>query len=79
MFKPRLLLPLFLPNADRLMNTKDKAIAVSNSLDDDVTLDEVIERRYLVRKIELGLAQADAGDMVDHEQFMVELEREDAE
>jgi predicted transcriptional regulator len=79
MFKPRLLLPLFLPNADRLMNTKDKAIAVINSLDDDVTLDEVIERLYLVRKIELGLAQADAGDVVDHEQFMAELEREDAE
>jgi predicted transcriptional regulator len=79
MFEPRLLLPLFLPNADRLMNTKDKAIAVINSLDDDVTLDEVIERLYLVRKIELGLAQADAGDVVDHEQFMAELEREDAE
>jgi predicted transcriptional regulator len=61
------------------MNTKDKAIAVINSLDDDVTLDEVIDRLYLVRKIELGLAQADAGDVVEHEQFMAELEREVAE
>ena len=60
------------------MNSKDKAIAVINSLGDDVTLDDVIDRLYLVRKIELGIAQADAGDVVEHEQFMAELEREDA-
>jgi len=60
------------------MNSKNKAIAVINSLGDDVTLDDVIDRLYLVRKIELGIAQADAGDAVEHEQFMAELEREDA-
>ncbi len=60
------------------MNSKNKAIAVINSLGDDVTLDDVIDRLYLVRKIELGIAQADAGDVVEHEQFMAELEREDA-
>ena len=60
------------------MNSKDKAIAVINSLGDDITLDDVIDRLYLVRKIELGIAQADAGDVVEHEQFMAELEREDA-
>jgi predicted transcriptional regulator len=63
---------------DRLMNSKDKAIAVINSLGDNVTLDDVIDRLYLVRKIELGIAQADAGDVMEHEQFMAELEREDA-
>jgi predicted transcriptional regulator len=60
------------------MNSKDKAIAVINSLGDNVTLDDVIDRLYLVRKIELGIAQADAGDVMEHEQFMAELEREDA-
>ena len=60
------------------MNSKDKAIAVINSLDDNVTLDDVIDRLYFVRKIELGIAQADAGDVMEHEQFMAELEREDA-
>ena len=60
------------------MNSKNKAIAVINSLGDDVTLDDVIDRLYLVRKIELGIAQADAGDVVEHEQFMAELEREEA-
>ena len=60
------------------MNSKDKAIAVINSLSDNVTLDDVIDRLYLVRKIELGIAQADAGDVMEHEQFMAELELEDA-
>jgi chloramphenicol 3-O-phosphotransferase len=70
--------PLRLEVVDRLMNSKDRAIAVINSLGDNVTLDDVIDRLYLVRKIELGIAQADAGDVMEHEQFMVELEREDA-
>ena len=70
--------PSQVESIDRLMNPKDKAIAVINSLGDDVTLDDVIDRLYLVRKIELGIAQADAGDVVEHEQFMAELEREDA-
>ena len=60
------------------MNSKDKAIAVINSLGDDVTLDEVIDRLYLVRKIELGIAQAEANDVVEHDAFMAELEQEDA-
>lgn len=70
--------PSQVESIDRLMNSKDKAIAVINSLGDDVTLDDVIDRLYLVRKIELGIAQADAEDVVEHEQFMAELEREDA-
>jgi predicted transcriptional regulator len=60
------------------MTSKQTAISVINALSDDVTLDEVIDRLYLVRKIELGLAQADAGDVMEHEDFMTELEREDA-
>ncbi len=60
------------------MTSKQTAIAVVNSLSDDATLDEVIDRLYLVRKIELGIAQADAGDVMEHEEFMAELEREDA-
>ena len=59
------------------MTSKQTAIAVINSLSDDVTLDDVIDRLYLVRKIELGIAQADGGDVIEHEEFMAELERED--
>ena len=59
------------------MTTKEKAISVIQSLEDDATLEEVIDRLYLLRKVELGIAQADAGNVMDHVQFMAELERED--
>jgi len=60
------------------MNAKDKAMSVIASLDDNVTLDDVIDRLYLLRKIELGIAQAEAEDVMEHGDFMEELEREDA-
>ncbi len=60
------------------MTTKEKAISVIESLDDDVSLDDVIDRLYLLRKIELGIAQADEGDVMEHDEFMAELEAEDA-
>lgn len=58
------------------MTTKEKVISVINSLNDQLTLDEVIDRLYLLRKIELGIAQADAGETVEHDEFMAELERD---
>jgi len=61
------------------MTVKQKAIQVIDSLSDDVSLDDVIDRLYLLRKVELGMAQADAGDVMDHDEFMAELEREDAD
>jgi hypothetical protein len=60
------------------MTSKEKAITVINSLDDDVSLDDVIDRLYLLRKIELGIAQADEGDVMEHDELVAELEREDA-
>jgi hypothetical protein len=67
------------PRCDgEIMTTKEKAISVINSLSDDATLDDVIDRLYLLRKIELGIAQADAGNVMEHDEFMAELEREDA-
>lgn len=60
------------------MTSKEKAIGVIQKLNDDVSLDEVIDRLYLLRKIELGIAQADADNVVEHEAFMDELEAEDA-
>ena len=61
------------------MTTKEKAIGVIQSLDEDVSLDDVIDRLYLLRKIELGLAQAEAGEMTEHDKFMDELEAEDGD
>ena len=59
------------------MTTKEKVLSVINTLDENASLDEVIDRLYLLRKIELGIAQADAGDVIEHDQFMAELEQED--
>ena len=59
------------------MTSKEKVLTVVKSLDDDASLDDVIERLYLLRKIELGIAQADDGDVMEHDQFMGELDRED--
>lgn len=59
------------------MTSKEKVLAIVKSLDDDASLDDVIERLYLLRKIELGIAQADDGDVMEHDQFMAELDRED--
>ena len=61
------------------MTTKEKVMNVLQALDDDVSLDDVIDRLYLLRKVELGIAQADRGEVVEHEEFMDELEAEDAE
>ena len=60
------------------MTTKDKVINLLNALEDDVALEVVIDRLNLLRKIELGIAQADAGEVQEHEKFMDELEAEDA-
>jgi predicted transcriptional regulator len=61
------------------VTTKEKAISVISSLDDDATLDDVIERLYLLRKIETGIVQANAGQVMEHDEFMRELERENGE
>lgn len=61
------------------MTTKEKAISLIQTLDDDVSLDDVIDRLYLLRKIELGIAQAEEGDVMEHDEFMDELEPEDAQ
>jgi predicted transcriptional regulator len=69
----------WIANHGETMTSKQTAISVINSLSDDATMDDVIDRLYLARKIELGIAQADAGDVMDHKEFMAELEREDAD
>jgi hypothetical protein len=61
------------------MTLKEKAVSVIRSLGDDATIDEMIDRLYLLRKVELGIAQADEGDVQEHEQFMTELERENSD
>jgi hypothetical protein len=58
------------------MTTKEKILNVISSLDDDVSIEQAIDRLYLLHKIEIGLRQADAGEGIEHEEFMKQLEDE---
>jgi predicted transcriptional regulator len=58
------------------MTTKEKILNVISSLDDDVSIEQAIDRLYLLYKIEIGLRQADAGEGMEHDEFMKQLEDE---
>ena len=60
------------------MTTKERVLIALESMPDDASLDVVIDRLYLLRKFERGIAQADRDDVVKHDEFMDELEAEDA-
>ncbi len=55
------------------MTTKEKILTVIESLDDDVSIEQAIDRLYLLRKIETGIQQADADEGVEHEEIMEQL------
>ena len=59
------------------MTNKEKAIGLIQSLHDDVSLDDVIDRLYLLRKVELAERQADNDEVIEHDDFMSQLEAED--
>ena len=61
------------------MTLKEKAVSVIRALSDDATIEDMIDRLYLLRKIERGIVQADQGDVQEHDQVMAELERESAD
>ena len=44
-------------------------------LPDDASVDEAVERLYLLEKIERGIAQADAGQTVPHDEALRRLSR----
>ena len=46
---------------------KQRAIEALQTLPDDATIDDAIERLCLIAKIEEGLREADAGQLTDHE------------
>jgi hypothetical protein len=56
------------------MTTKEKILTVIKSLDDDVSIEQAIDRLYLLRKIEIGVQQADADQGIEHDEFMKQLE-----
>ena len=55
------------------MSVKEQILQVIQHLPDDVSVDEAIERLYLIRKIEIGIRQADAGDVMSHEEIKKQM------
>ena len=47
---------------------KQRAIEALQTLPEDATIDDAIERLCLIVKIEEGLRQSDAGELADHEE-----------
>ena len=60
------------------MTTKEKILGVIESLDDNASIEQAIDRLYLLHKIEIGIQQADVGEGMEHEEFMKQLEDETA-
>ena len=50
------------------MTVRDKAIRAMQDLPDDASVEDIMERLLLLAKIERGIAQADAGQCISHEQ-----------
>ncbi len=51
------------------MSTKEAVIEMIRKMPDDVTTADVVEELYVRMKIEEGIRQADAGEVIDHEEF----------
>ena len=50
------------------MTTKEQMIKVIQELPEDATVEDAMERLYLLYKIERGIAQAEAGQKVSQEE-----------
>jgi len=55
------------------MTIKQKILALAQQFPDDISFDDAIERLDLLRRIEHGLAQADRGEGIEHDEFMRQL------
>ena len=55
------------------MTSKEKAIGVIQSLADSASLDDVIDRLDLLRKVEIAEQQADNNEVIEHEVFMKQM------
>jgi predicted transcriptional regulator len=49
------------------MTTKEKVIQAVQGLPDDASIEDAMERLLLLAKIERGIQQADAGELIPHE------------
>ena len=57
------------------MQAKQTVREVLDRLPDDCSLDDVLYHLYVVQQVEAGVADAEAGRLIPHEQVQHELER----
>lgn len=58
---------------------KQKIIEMLQRLPDDLDYDRAVEHIFILRRIEIGLEQANRGEGIEHEDFMRELLGDDEE
>lgn len=56
-------------------STKKKVLEAVEQLPPDATVEDAMERLYFLYKIERGLAEADAGQIVAHEEVKKRFKR----
>lgn len=57
------------------MATKEQMLKIIQDLPEDASVADAIERLYLLEKIDRGIAQADAGQKVPHDEAVRRLSR----
>jgi predicted transcriptional regulator len=57
------------------METKQAVRDLLEKLPDDCTLDEVLYHLYVLQRVSQGLAEADAGGLIPHEEVEQEFRR----
>jgi len=57
------------------MLTKTKVLKTIKQLPDEFSLDEIIDRMILLEKIGIGIAQAERGEVISHEDVQKEIDK----
>lgn len=60
------------------LSRKERILRLLQKLPDDVTYDRVIYHLGVMQAVEIGLQQAERGEVIDHDELMTQLEAEDA-
>ena len=55
------------------LTAKERALDALRSLPDDASLEDAIERLCFIAKIEEGLRQSEAGELISHEEVKKQL------
>ncbi len=55
------------------MTTKQKILRMIEKLPENVSYDRVLYHVHTMKKIEIGLQQAERGEVIDHDELFAEL------